>query len=110
MGVEMHQVERTLNLSDSLAQQRAGEIVSAIEGVQSVKAQGEQQLLITYDYSRISWATLCDALTSSGVYKQRGVWARWRDSWRDLIDHNMRENLGHRAACCSKPPPGAGKR
>ncbi len=110
MDTEVHQVERTLKLSDSSTQQRAGEIVRAIEGVQSVKAQGEQQLLITYDYTRISWATLCDALTGSGVYTPRGVWTRWRDSWRDLVDHNMRDNLSHRAACCSKPPPGAGKR
>lgn len=110
MNDETHQVVRTLKLADSSAHQHASEIVRTIEGVRSVNAQGTRRLRITYDFTQLSWMKLCDTLTKAGLYTAKGFIGRWRDSWRDLVDHNMRENLSHRAACCSKPPPGAGRK
>jgi len=106
---ETRQVVRTLKLADSLAQQRASEIVRTIEGVRLVNAQGTRRLRISYDFTKLSWTMLCDTLVKAGLYSQ-GPITRWRDSWLDLLDHNMRENLEHKAACCSKPPPGAGRK
>jgi hypothetical protein len=109
MSDNQPQVVRSLQISDDSVRQRAGEIIRALEGVEAVEAVG-QELRISYDFSHTSWAKVCEALKSAGLYAPRGVFTRWRDSWREFQDQNMRENLGHRAACCSKPPPGAGRR
>jgi len=97
-----------LKITDSVLRERAVELMRGTEGVDVVEIGGEQ-LSISYDFSHTSWSKLCEALTQAGVYQPSGTFARWRDSWREFQDQNMRENLGHRAACCSKPPPGAGR-
>jgi len=108
MSDDKPQVVRRLKIADSMKRERAVELMRDIEGVDVVESDG-QQLSISYDFSHTSWAKLCDALLQADLYQPSGTFARWRDSWRDFQDQNMRENLGHRAACCSKPPPGAGR-
>lgn len=88
----------------------AGVVLREIKGVDKVEQIAPQRLRITYDVNRIGWATLRTRLQSIGAYAQTGWFARWRDSWREFIEQNMRANLQHRPACCSKPPAGAGLR
>lgn len=110
MNDATHHVVRGLRLDSAPLLQRGSETVRAIEGVVSVAAEGPQRLRITYDFTRLTWLTLCDRLKRAGLYTPKRWWMRWRDAWRDQLDHNRRENLRHQAACCSKPPPGAGRR
>lgn len=108
MSEDKPQVVRRLKIVERVQRDRAVELMRDIEGVDAVESDGEH-LSISYDFSHTSWAKLCDALRQAGLYQPSGTFARWRDSWREFQDQNMRENRGHRAACCSKPPPGAGR-
>ncbi len=100
------QVVRTLELADESASLRASELLRGLNGISKVEVE-KQQLHITYDITRTNWSVICAALMNAGLYSRKGFIARWRDSWRDQLDQNMRDNLTHKAACCSKPPPGA---
>lgn len=107
MNDKAHQlVLRTLELADESAPLRASELLCGLEGVSKVEAE-KQQLHITYDITRTNWTVICNVLVKAGLYSQKGLIARLRDSWREQLDQNMRDNLTHKAACCSKPPPGA---
>jgi len=108
MSEDKPQVVRRLKIADNSQREHARELLRDIEGVEVIESDGEQ-LRIGYDFSHTSWSKLCETLLQAGVYQPSGTFARWRDSWREFQDQNMRENLGHRAACCSKPPPGAGR-
>lgn len=86
--------------------QVAGEVLREINGVDKVEQLTPQRLRITYDVNQTGWAVLCERLQEAGVYAQTGLLARWRDNWREFIEQNMRDNLRHTPACCSKPPAG----
>lgn len=90
--------------------QAAGAALHEIKGVDKVELMAPQRLRITYDVNLTNWSELRACLQSLGAYAQTGLLAHWRDSWREFIEQNMRANLHHRPACCSKPPVGAGLR
>lgn len=110
MSEQTPRVERRLKLASAAMQQSAIALLRESEGVTRVVAEGQLALRVSYDFTRLSWAVVCEQLSRAGLYTPKRWWVRWRDGWRDQIDHNMRENLSHRAACCSQPPPGAGRR
>lgn len=101
-------VTRVVKLKSGASLQHARDALRALDGVVSVDVKGQQQLHISYDFTRLTWAAVCETLKRAGDYTPNWL-ARWRDGWRDQLDYNMRDNLTHRAACCSKPPPGAGR-
>jgi hypothetical protein len=90
--------------------QVAGEALRQIKGVGKVEQITPHRLRITYDVNQTGWAMLRERLQETGAYAQAGLLARWRDGWREIIEQNMRDNLRHTPACCSKPPAGAGLR
>jgi hypothetical protein len=100
---------RTIKL-DTTSLQPVVELLQGLEGVDVVEQTAPQKLRITYNFSRIGWGTLCEQMKSIGAYKQSGMLNRWRDGWRDFKEQNMRDNLRHQPACCSKPPVGAGRK
>jgi hypothetical protein len=88
----------------------ASETLREIKGVDKVELITPQRLRITYDVNHTGWATLRERLQAVGAYPQSGLLVRWRDGWREFIEQNMRDNLRHTPACCSKPPVGGGLR
>jgi len=88
----------------------AVEVLRQAEGVETVEPTGPRRLRLTYDVSRTGWSTLREDLRGIGAYSPTGLLARWRNAWREFREQNVRENLRHTPACCSKPPPGAGRR
>lgn len=103
------QMVRSIKL-DATAMQSASDVLQGIEGVDAVEQTAPQKLRITYDVTRTGWSALLEQLKGVGAYNQSGVLARWRDGWRDFAEQNMRDNLRHQPACCSKPPVGAGRK
>lgn len=103
------QMVRSIRL-DAAAMQSASEALQGIDGVDAVEQTAPHKLRVTYDVTRTGWIALCERLKAAGAYGQSGMLARWRDGWRDFEEQNMRENLRHQPACCSKPPVGAGRR
>jgi len=100
---------RTIKL-DTTSLQPTVEFLRGLEGVDVVEQTAPRRLRITYHFNRIGWGTLCEHMKSSGAYQQGGMLSRLRDGWRDFMEENMRDNLRHQPACCSKPPVGAGRR
>ncbi len=103
------QIVRSIKL-DAAAVQSASDALQGIEGVDAVEQATPQKLRVTYDVTKTGWGALCEQLKSVGAYTQGGMLARWRDGWRDFEEQNMRDNLHHLPACCSKPPIGAGRK
>ncbi|MBI1425117.1 MAG: hypothetical protein GC149_16845 [Gammaproteobacteria bacterium] len=90
--------------------QAIGEVLSEIKGVVKVEQMTPQRLRITYDVNQTGWAMLRGRLQKAGVDTQKSLFTRWRDNWREFIEQNMRDNLRHTPACCSKVPVGGGLR
>jgi len=90
--------------------QVADEALREIKGVDKVEQLSRQRLRITYDVNHTGWALLRERLQVVGASAQSGLLARWRDGWCEFIEQNMRDNLRHTPACCSKPPAGGGLR
>lgn len=88
----------------------ASEALRELPGVDKVEQMTPQRLRITYDVTHTDWATLRERLQAVSAYSQTGLLARWRDGWRELLEQNMRDNLRHKPACCSKAPAGGGLR
>ncbi len=86
------------------------ETLRAINGVDDVERVSDEQLHIIYDVNQTRWLALRDQLQAVGAYNKSGRFARWRDRLRDFKEQNVRDNMKHRPACCSKPPTGAGHR
>lgn len=86
------------------------ESLQEIDGVDKLEQLTPARLRITYDVNQTGWAKLRERLQSIGAYSQAGVFVRWRDGVREMLEQNMRYNLNHKAACCSKPPAGGGVR
>ena len=84
----------------------ASEVLREINGVDDVEQLTPERLRITYDVNQTSWAKLRERLQATGVYSQAGLFALWRDGWREFQEQNTRDNLRHKPACCSKPPSG----
>jgi hypothetical protein len=103
------QMVRTIKL-DTTNLQPAVELLQGLEGVEVVEQSAPQKLRVTYNISKTGWGTLCEHIKSIGAYKQSGMLNRWRDVWREFTEQNMRDNLSHQPACCSKPPAGAGRK
>jgi len=88
----------------------ACEVLCDIDGVIAIEYNDDVHMTIIYDVTRTRWKTLRDRLRGLGVYQQNGIIARWRDVLHDYQEQNMRDNLGYKPACCSKPPVGSGRR
>ncbi len=71
---------------------------------------GRPGLHLVYDTRRITASGILSRLEAAGVAPPKRRLARWRLSLIDMLDGNVRDNATHRAACCSRPPPGAGRR
>jgi hypothetical protein len=85
--------------------------MSEVEGVLETELdKSKMRLWLTYDALKTDYSTLCSELTKAGVRLAARIWSRWRRDWYSFQDRNIRDNAGHRPACCSKPPPGAGRR
>lgn len=90
--------------------QAASDTLRDSEGVALVERVAPQRLRVTYDINHTGWAVLRERLQAIGAYSQTGLLVRWRDGWREFQEENIRDNLRHKPACCSEPPPGAGSK
>lgn len=98
-----------IKLTDSISKSMSAAL-NDIDGVDKLELIPPQYLRITYDVTKTTWMALREQLQSQGVYSHTGILMRWRDGWRDFLEQNMRDNLQHKPACCSKPPAGGGVR
>lgn len=104
---KVNQMVVKLKLASEMSQE-ADEVLRGIQGVDEVEQIAPQRLRVTYDVTHTGWATLRERLQAIGAYSQTGMLARWRDGWREFLEQNMRDNLNHKPACCSKAPVGGG--
>jgi len=107
--VNATQVVRSIRLGAAVVE-AASDALRRMEGVDAVEVATPRKLRVTYDVTRTGWGALCEQLKSVGAYEPSRLRGRWRDGWREFQEQNMRDNLSHRPACCSKPPAGAGRR
>ena len=105
-------VERSfpVNPVDAPALGNAIEALGRLDGVLAAEPLGQHSgVRLTYDVRRLNAAQVLEQLRALGVRPGSGLWQRWRMSWAMMVDRNIRDNAAHHPACCSKPPPGAGK-
>lgn len=90
------------------------EFVSSLErheGVLSVTPNTRRaSIRVRYDVCRLNFAEVQELLREEGALGPDGAWQRLRTGWFANLDTNRRDNSQHQAACCSRPPPGAGRR
>ncbi len=67
------------------------------------------RLKLVYDARRVDARAITGHLRRLGLRPDAGLWSRFRRALWAMQDENIRANTGHRAACCSRPPPGAGR-
>jgi len=104
-----NQIVRNIKL-DSASLEAAMGALQGVEGIDALEQVGPQRLRITYDVTRTGWGALLEKLKAADAEPAGGLFARWRNDWRDFQEQNMRDNLRHQPACCSKPPAGAGRK
>lgn len=81
--------------------------LSALPGVMAVNRDKlKPRLWVTYDIRHLNYLQLCQSISDAGGKLATGRWSRWQRDWYNFQDQNLRDNLNHRPACCSKPPPG----
>lgn len=67
-------------------------------------------LRLRYDTRKLDASRIGGLLGELGLQPAGGLWERWRMGWLNMLDDNIRDNASRPpAACCSRPPPGAGK-
>lgn len=71
---------------------------------------GHGSVRVRYDVRQLNFAAVQDLLAQAGAPGPQGIWQRWRAEWYVNLDSNMRDNARHQSACCSRPPPGSGRR
>jgi hypothetical protein len=64
---------------------------------------------VRYDTRELDAVAVLHLLSDLGIRPATGLWQRWRSAWLAMLDGNIKDNAAHRPACCSKPPPGAGR-
>ena len=106
----MESVEVTRSLRHRDDGLRMRQLLQGLPGVLAVEERSPLRLRIRYDVLKTDYGTLYAALAQAGVAMPVGRLARWRCAWYAFQDANLRDNAGYRPACCSKPPPGAGRR
>ena len=65
---------------------------------------------VTYDVLRVDAKAVADLLVAAGATLRVSRWQKIRIAWFAQLDGNQRDNARHHPACCSKPPPTAGRR
>lgn len=105
-------VSRDFRLADGAREpERAAAELEAQPGVLEARWQARSRRLhLVYDVRRIDARQVADFLRARGAPLATGLWTRWRLAAAAMQDENIRNNAGYRAACCSRPPPGAGHR
>ena len=81
------------------------------EGVLAVDPDARHaSVRVRYDVRQLNFDAVQDLLTQAGAPGPQGLWQRWRTEWYANLDSNIRDNASRQSACCSRPPPGAGRR
>lgn len=109
MMAKVNQMTVKLKLTGEMAD-KAIKALSDFPGVDKVERKSPQKLRIIYDVTHTDWATLRERLQGVGAHTQTSMLSSWRDAWREFLEQNMRDNLRHKPACCSKAPAGGGLR
>ncbi len=105
---QQNHIHHTIRLTQSPSRTSLQRL-SGVEGLLGAARHGAYRLELVYDLSRLCWSEVVPHLEQVGIRRKQGLWQRWRDGLRDLQDQNLRDNLKHTPACCSRPPVGAGR-
>lgn len=64
----------------------------------------ENWLEVSYDATKIQWLGIEQIITNNQFVLKSSLLSKWKRSWYQYSDENVRDNFGHRAHCCNKPP------
>lgn len=102
---------RSLRLAHSLDPVRAEALSSNLlheVGIKQIDIRGDR-LKVRYDLLLLTMQQLEQILEESDIAANNGWWQRLRRGWIYNSEANELDNLAMpEAACCSRPPPGAG--
>ncbi len=105
---------RCVPLEVALAPEALERLLQQLRAVPGVLAAepdgGTDRVRVNYDLTRLDYHGVLAAVHAGGGVPAGGRWQRLRGGLFQFLDENARANLQNRPACCSKPPPGAGRR
>ncbi|HEY7866475.1 MAG TPA: cation transporter [Psychromonas sp.] len=109
---EVNLVIRKLQLK-GLTEFNRAKIISEIDqafGVDRVTLDINDGLLhIAYDVTHINLDAIKLLLAKHGAAFSEGWWNHLKEGYYKFVDQNMLDNIKHKPACCSRPPPGSTK-
>ena len=80
--------------------------IGSLSGVRKVAVDlNKHQLVVRYDASQTDYQKIVDASTSIGFSPTDNWWSRFKSSWFQFVDTNVRDNAkAPPSPCCNKPP------
>ena len=110
---EASRVVRHLKLETSPEQNLAIAIaeIDQLVGIDEVALAEEGTLIhLAYDAATVSIDDIEAILTRHNVEVGHGWWNHFKEGHYRFVDQNVKDNAAHVPSCCSKMPPGFGKR
>jgi len=108
-----NRVVRHLKLDKSPGSALAAAVaeIDQIFGMDEVALADEGTLIhLAYDASVVSIDDIEEILGRHGVEVGHGWWNHLKEGGYRFVDQNVKDNAAHVPSCCSKMPPGAGKK
>lgn len=64
----------------------------------------EDWLEVSYDATRIQWKRIEQATDNNQFGIKPSLLGKWKRSWYQFSDENIRDNSNHKPHCCNRPP------
>ena len=79
------------------------EELSNLDGVIGL-LMAEDWLEVSYDAAQIQWKGIEQVITNNQFELKSDLLSKWKRSWYQYSDVNVRDNFNHKPHCCNKPP------
>ncbi|WP_067867215.1 hypothetical protein [Neptuniibacter marinus] len=77
--------------------------LSNLDGVIGL-LMSEDWLEVSYDATKIQWKSIEQAITNNQFEVKPSLLSKWKRSWYQYSDENIRDNFNHKPHCCNKSP------
>mgnify|MGYP003624999487 CR=1 FL=1 len=109
---EVSLVVRSLKL-DKITDENKHSILTEIDqvfGIDYVSFDDKSQTLnIAYDATNCNLQSLKEIVHKHGSEVSHDLWARFKESYYEFVDENVKENTTHKPWSCHTTPPGSNK-
>ncbi len=97
------EVTRHINFSQLGDDEGLTKELSNLDGVTKLNVS-EDWLEVSYDAIKIQWNKIERATANNQFEIKPSLLGKWKRSWYQYSDENIRDNFNHKPHCCNKSP------